>query len=133
MSYDGYLVKVGDYKIPFKYINSNTYKASMNVQDLDSYRDADGVLHRNTLSHVPCKVEFETANMFHTDFADMMGNIQRNYVNAAERKAVVSAYVPETDSYVTQDMYMPDITPTIINQFSGKLLYGSTRIAIVGY
>lgn len=133
MAYMGYLVKVGDYEIPFKYIKSDTYKASMNVQDLDSYRDADGVLHRTTLSHVPCKVEFETVNMFNTDFAEMMGNMQRNYINGAERKVEVSAYVPEIDGYVTQDMYMPDVTPIIKNQFGKNLLFGSTRIAFIGY
>ena len=133
MSYNGYLVKVGDYKIPFKYINSETYKTSMNVQDIDSYRDANGKLHRTTLAHVPCKVEFETVPMFSSDFSDMMGNIQKNYTNSAERKATVSAYVPETDSYVTQDMYMPEVTPAIKNQFNGMLFFGQTRIAFIGY
>lgn len=133
MSYNGYLVQVGDYKIPFKYIKSETYKASKNVQDSDSYRDANGKLHRTTLSHIPYKAEFETSPMFSSDFAEMMKNIQRNYTDARERKATVSVYVPEIDSYVKQDMYMTDVTPIIKNELDGMLFFDQTRIAFIGY
>lgn len=134
MAFNGYLIKVGNYEIPRKFINTDTYSACRNIQDLDSYRDANGKLHRTTLSHVPNKAEFETPPMLtNTEFAELMSNIQSNYTVEAERKASVTMYIPETDSYVTQDMYMPDITPTIYMILNDEILYRPIRLAFIGY
>ena len=134
MAYAGYLIKVGDYTIPLKYIKAESYSAYRSIQDLDSYRDADGVLHRTALSHVPNKVEFETpAMMTDKTFSEFMSNIQRNYINVNERRLSVTMYVPETNEYVTQDMYMPDITPSMYHADSEKIQYKSIRLAFIGY
>lgn len=134
MAYEGYLIKVGDYIIPFKCIKADSYSAYRSIQDLDSYRDANGVLHRTALEHIPNKVEFETkAMMTNETFAQLMKNIQANFTNANERRASVTIYVPETDSYVTQDMYMPDITPKIYRATDKVVQYASTRLAFIGY
>ncbi len=133
MAYAGYLIKVGDYTISAKkFIKANSFSAYANVQDLDSYRDADGVLHRNALPHVPIKVEFETPAMLtNKDFAELMSNIK--FTNPAERKANVTVYVPEYDDYVTQEMYMPDIKPTMYGNYGGVIHYNSIRLAFIGY
>ena len=136
MAFQGYLVKVGTYIIPFKYIKFDSYKVFMSITDLDSYRDGYGILHRNALDHVPNKAEFETPAMLTNDeFYTLMSNIQSNYTVAKERKASVTLYIPEIDNYVTQDMYMPDIQPSIYryNAELGKLQYNSIRLAFIGY
>ena len=135
MSYQGYLVKVGSYEIPMgKYIKADSYSVYQAVQDLDSYTDANGYLQRNVLDHAPVKIEFETPPMLtNTQFADLMSNISANYTIAKERKASVTAYVPETDSYVTQDMYMPDIQPTIYGSYGGVLHYDAITLKFIGY
>lgn len=135
MAYAGYLLKIGNYTVEQgKYIKANSYSAYANVQDLDSYRDADGVLHRNALTHVPIKVEFETPAML-TDvsFADFMRKIQSNYINATERKVLATVYVPEYDNYITQEMYVPDIKPSIYTTHGGRVRYNAIRIALIGY
>lgn len=134
MSYQNYLIKVGNYTIPLKYINTNTYVANRTVQDLDSYRDANGVLHRTTLAHVPNKIEFETPPMLtNAEFSELMKSISENYVTNSERKVNVTAYIPETDSYETQQMYMPDIKPTIYMVLNNEIRYRSIRLAFIGY
>ena len=136
MAFQGYLVKVGDYIIPYKYIKFDSYSVFMSITDLDSYRDAYGELHRNALDHKPNKCEFETPAMLTNDeFATLMTNIRSNYTVASERKANVTLYIPETDSYVTQEMYMPDIKPSIYryNKHTGKLQYNAIRLAFIGY
>lgn len=134
MAYNGYLIKVGDYKIPLAYIAAESYSAYRNIQDLDSYRDGNGKLHRTALSHVPNKVEFDTRNMLtNLQFADLMSNIQSNYKDSNERKASVTMYIPETDSYVTQDMYMADIQPQMYGVFGDVIYYMPTRLAFIGY
>lgn len=134
MAYENYLIKVGDYTIPHEFIKADSYSAYRSVQDLDPYTDANGELHRNALSHVPAKVEFETRNMLtNTEFAELMSNIQEQYINSLERKAKVTMYIPETDSYETQYMYMPDIQPKIYGIFNGEIKYNSIRLAFIGY
>lgn len=134
MAYQGYLIKVGDYKIPLSYIKSESYSVLKSGQDLDSYRDANGVLHRTALEHFLYKVEFETRAMLtNTQMADLLSNIRKQYTNTTEKKVHMTLYVPETDSYEDQDAYMPDITfsPYIVT--SEYIKYNPTRIAFIGY
>jgi hypothetical protein len=135
MAYQGYLIKVGDYTIRTdKYIKASSYIVTANGQDLNSTRDEDGYLHRTALEHVPIKVEFETPPMLtNKEFADLMSNIRKRYTNATEKKCSITAYVPEYDDYITQDVYVPDISPTIYGNYGGVIHYESIRIAFIGY
>lgn len=134
MAYEGYLIKVGNYKIPHKYIKAESYSAYRSIQDLDSYRDANGVLHRTALTHVLNKVEFETIPlMTEAEFIELMSNIQSNYINQNERKVNATVYIPETGTYVTQEMYMPDIQPQIYGIFNNVIKYQPIRLAFIGY
>ena len=60
MAYAGYLLKIGTYQIPHSIIRAESYKAYVNMQDLDSYTDADGYLHRFPVVLKVAKVELET-------------------------------------------------------------------------
>lgn len=135
MSYNGYLIKVGDYEISMKrFIAAESYQVTKNVQDLDSYRDANGVLHRNALEHAPIKVEFTTPAMLtNTEVAELMSSLKSQIVNEIERKYNVTVYVPELDDYVTQEMYMPDPQFQIYGTYDNKVTYKPTRFAFIGY
>lgn len=138
MAYAGYLIKVGPqnslFEIPLSIIRAETYSVFKSVTDLDSYVDGDGFLHRNALDHIANKVEFETIPLLtNTQFADLMTNLYSKMTNTTERKLSVTLYIPETDSYVTQDMYMPDIKPTIYFADATKIQYNQIRLAFIGY
>ena len=138
MAYSGYLIKVGPsnnlYEIPLSIIRAETYTVFKSVTDLDSYVDANGYLHRNALDHIANKVEFETVPLLtNTQFTNLMSNIQSRMTDSLERKVSVTLYIPETDSYVTQDMYMPDIKPTIYYADANKIQYNQVRLAFIGY
>lgn len=135
MAYSGYLIKIGDYIVPAdKYIKADSYTIYQNTQDLDSYRDTNGVLHRFPLAHVPLKVEWETPAMLtNTEFATMMSNIQANFTDSTARKASTTLYVPELDKYITQDMYMSDPKPEIYGTYGGVIHYNAVRFAMIGY
>lgn len=134
MAYGGYLVRVGSYTIPLSFIKAETYKITHLIQDLDSYRDADGVLHRNALSHVPDKAEFECVPMLtNTEISAVVNSIRSQFTNPAERKASVTVYVPERDEYITQDMYMPDPEYSIYYADDTIVQYNSVRFAFIGY
>lgn len=134
MAYRGYLVKVGDYIIPNSIIQANSYKPSLKGQDLDSYRDLDGKLHREALANFAPKVEFNTRPMLtNNEVTNLFNNIRRNYTNEREKKANVEVYMPEKDLYVTNEMYMPDVELTIRQATDTEVVYDAFRIAFISY
>lgn len=138
MAYGGYLIKVGTgntaYEIPLSFIKADSYKVSKKIQDLDSYRDANGLLHRNALSHVPYKIEFECVPMLtNTEIEAVVSSIKAKFSTAAERKLNVKAYSPEDNDYIEQDMYMPDPEYQMYLADTTKIQYDAVRFAFIGY
>ena len=132
--YNGYLIKVGNYIIPHKYIQAESYKVTRNSQDFDSYRDANGYLHREALDNFVPKVEFNTVPMMsNATLSLFLANIREQYTEPVERRLVAEVYVPELDDYVTQDCYLSDFTPEIYFADSEKILYKTFRMAFIGY
>ena len=140
MAYAGYLMQVGTGDDAFlitgsKYVKFSTFQVTRKVQDLDPYRDANGLLHRNTLPNVPLAVQFDMApGLTNTQLAEFLGGIQRNYTNALERKFIGTVYVPELDDYTTQDMYMaePELKIMRIDP-DNTVVYETVQIKFVGY
>lgn len=126
-----YLLKVGSYAIPLSIMKYGSYEASpAQRQDLDSYRDANGILHRTVLSHVATKVEFETIPLSLRDFRGFMDSLVAQYINGPERKVTLTYYEEEYGRYVTGTFYMPGtMTFTMLN----KEYYDSCRIAFIEY
>lgn len=131
------LVTVGNYVIPLKYIAAESYDVLYSTSDLDSYRDANGVLHRNPLAHKVGKVEFNTPRLLtNTELQDLLTNIRNNYKGGAgdiSKTATVKFWNPEYDNYITQDMYVPDINFEIFGIFDGVVKFNAVRIAFIAY
>ncbi len=134
MAYSGFLIKVGNYKIPHSWMKAETYSALWSGQDLDSYRDSDGKLHRTALEHFLGKVEFEVPPLkTDKEVSSFLKKIREQYTNKTEKKANVTFYVPELDDYKTQEMYVPDITFTMYSANSEEIKYNSFRLAFIAY
>lgn len=133
MSYSGFLLKIGNYEFPQKYIKAESYSAYVNMQDVDDYTDANGYLHREAVDLKALKVEFETPAMLtNKEFSKIMNKIKANYTIAKARQCVVTAYIPEYDDYVTQTGYMADFTPQIYGTYGGVIHYQPIRFAFIG-
>lgn len=134
MAYNGYLIRLGTYSIPLSVIQASSYKVTRASQDYDSYRDANGTLHRFALDNFVPKVEFNIRPMLtNTDIAEIMENIRNNMTNAVERSFNASIYLPETDSYIEQKVYMADFSPEMYYADGTKIQYKSFRMAFIGY
>lgn len=133
MSYSGFLLKIGSWEFPKKYISADSYSAYVNMQDLDAWTDENGYVHREPVDLKAFKVEFETKNML-TDkvFSEIMKNIRNNYVSEQGRTCYVTAYIPEYNDYVTQLAYMPDITPKMYIATDDYIKYNPVRFAFIG-
>lgn len=133
MAYSGFLLKIGNYEFPQKYIKAESYSAYVNMQDLDPWTDANGYLHREAIELKALKVEFETPTMLtNANLAEIMNNIRANYTVPKARQALITAYIPEYDGYVTQTGYMADFTPTVYGTYGGIIRYNPIRFAFIG-
>lgn len=136
MAFNGSLLKSGNDNFPLQYVFKESYKVVPNRrQDLDPYRDANGKLHRNTLSHTASTIEFQTKTMNNTDFETVMSWLRSHYSNSSEKKIPLTYYCPDTDSYNTGDFYVPDIEMEInyVDTTNNKILYNPTTIEFIEY
>lgn len=133
MAYSGFLLKIGNYEFPQEYIKPETFSAYVNMQDLDPWTDANGLLHREPVDLKAFKVEFETVAMLtNKEVAEIMDNIRANYTVPKGRQALITAYIQEYDDYVSQTGYMADFTPTIKGIYDGVIHYNPIRLAFIG-
>ena len=139
MAFSGFILQINGsgsnlYQFPMEYIQWESYKAVIGSQDLDSYRDANGVLHRNALKTRVPKVEFQLREGVKSgEFETIMTNLQNRYQNGIEKKVNVTAYFPEIADYITFDSYIPDIETVIKKVDRTQMIYKSIRFAFIGY
>ena len=134
MSYNGYLIKIGNYVVPFRYIEAKKFKCGIKGQDLDSYRDANGILHREALKNVAIKAEWETpSDIDEATLRPLMDSIRNQYSDQTEKKATVTAWMPEIGDYVAMSCYLPDVEYTIDYADAYTVKYSSFRLAFIGY
>ena len=131
MAFSDYLLKVGNYTIPLRFMKLESYTSMPEQrQDLDSYRDADGYLHRTVLPHTATKIEFETPYMYMAEMQELIQGIKSNFTNVLARQCTLTYYDDETDSYKTGTFYMPG---TIEFKWYNKNIYAPTRFAFIEY
>lgn len=134
MAYAGYLIRVGNYTIPKKYIRAEKYDVVLHGQDLDSYRDANGQLQRTALQHTVVDVTFSTPPMMHeAAWRNLIDNIRAQYTNSIEKKCAASVYVPEIGDYKVQDVYLPDIKTSMYYADDSDIIYNEIELQFIGY
>lgn len=132
-NYSGWLLKIGEYQFPAKYIAANTYQAYDNMQDVNPWVDENGYTHRDAVELKAIKVEFETPAMLtDDDLSEIISNIQHNIVNRNENGCYITAYIPRLNDYVTQYGYMADFQPQIYGTYGGVIHYNPIRFAFIG-
>ena len=131
MSFQGYLIKVGNFTIPLQFMKLESFKIAPNqIQDLDSYRDADGILHRTALTHKATKIEFETPYLDAHDFQYLVGSIRANLLTLAEYDCTLVYYNVETNDYSSGHFYMPG---TREYQMYNKGIYAPSKFTFIEY
>lgn len=128
MAFSGYLLKVGSVQIPIKYISAKSYKSTPNrQQDLDSYRDADGVLRRNILPHTATTIEFNTPYLHLTDKVALQALLP------SRTKLTITYWNDESNTYTTGDFYIPDVEYAIYRVDGNDILYSPIAYQFIQY
>lgn len=121
--------------IPNKFISLSSYVSTPHqIQDLDSYQDSNGVLHRNALEHTRSKLEWNTPPMTERELKQLQDLLESGIITKKERKLMLSHYCFDTHSYEGGTFYMPDITFTpLLIMPSGEVLLDKVRLAFIEY
>ena len=134
MSFNGYLLKFGSDTFDLKYIFKDSYSVTPDRrQDLDPYRDANGKLHRNVVSHYATTITFQTKPMWNSELDAMMSFIRSHFENSAEKKLDITYFNPLTNGYSRGDFYMPDIAFPIHMIDGNRILYSSVQLEFIEY
>ena len=136
MAFTGSLLKSGNVEFPVQHIYKESNKLVPNRrQDLDPYRDTNGKLHRNTLSHTASTIEFQTKPMWNNEFETVMAWLRNHYSIASEKKISLTYYCPDTNSYSTGNFYVPDIEITMnyVDTVNNNILYESSTLEFIEY
>lgn len=130
MAYEGYKIKFGNNVFPEAWIKAGSYTAAPNQRmDLDSYRDANGVLHRTVLGHTATKIEWAVPHLPRQAKSNLMSFLLSNMTDIPSRTFTVTYYDDESDGYKTGTFYMPDIAFTEY----GMEHYEPIRLALIEY
>lgn len=129
------LLTFGSYAIPNMCIEAGTYKVAPNRrQDLDTYRDADGILHRTALSHTATTIEFTTGYLYESEMNGLMAGLKSNYINYNERDANCTYYDPENNNFRSGHMYLDsNLQFGIHDIINGEKIYEPVKFSFVEY
>ena len=137
MGYRGYLFQFGGFIFPNEYIEFDSYDIAPDQrQDLDSYTDGNGLTHRNALEHTKTNITFTTLPIPGDVMADILSNLQRNYINQNETDANCNYYNPRTGDYKTGHFYLdPSVQFRIkkVDKNGTKINYGSMQWTFIEY
>lgn len=123
-------------------IRAETYEiAPCSRQDLDSYRDALGVLHRNALEHTATVVEFDIKMIHEKQMQELMSAIVESYdkPNGYYERCCsnVSYFDPESNRMRTGKFYIDSNLKFSLyadwDEAHGGKLYNETHFKFVEY
>ena len=136
MAFEGYLLKMGGDVFPLSFVYKESYKITPNRrQDLDSGRNANGILERNVLDHMPSTISFQAKPMNNTDLDKMMSFIRSHYVSEREKKLIIEYFCPDINGYKTGEFYVPDIEYVInmVDVEKKTILYYGFQLEFIEY
>ena len=135
MAFEGYLMKAGAATFPHKYIQISTYQTTPSQrQDLDSYQDSQGNLHRTVLPHDRSKIIFKTMdNLNFTEKQEIQAFFNAAMTNTRERKVSLTYWNDESNAYATGSFYIPDVTYPIKRIEADNIVYDSVEYHLIEY
>lgn len=132
---DGYTYK----KLSYQFIqpNGGISITPKQMQDIDSYRNGNGILKRTVLDNAPTQIEWNTPYLTYEDKCKLIHQIREGYRQGGgvykARKIRIRYYNDWEDDYDTGTFYMPDVQFQYGGLYHGAPLYLPIRLAAVEY
>lgn len=136
-TFEGWLLKFGDQELPLKYLSKDGCDSTPDQRtEIDSYRDADNLLHRETSPNHKTKLEYNTVDdLTLEDKIAIQQVMKAGLLDEVQRKYRITYWNDERNEYETGDFYVPDITfrQKRVDKVKRSIVYGSIRIALIEY
>lgn len=135
MAFEGFLMKASETTFPHKYIQISTYQTTPSQrQDLDSYQDSKGNLHRTVVPHDRSKIVFKTIDDLKlAEKQEIQAFFNGAMTNARERKVTLTYWNDEDNIYKTGSFYIPDVTYPIKRIMGNDIVYDSVEYHLIEY
>lgn len=135
MVFEGFLMKAFETTFPHKYIQISTYQTTPSQrQDLDSYQDSKGNLHRTVVPHDRSKIVFKTMdNLKLAEKQEIQAFFNGAMTNARERKITLTYWNDEDNMYKMGSFYIPDVTYPIKRIMGNDIVYDSVEYHLIEY
>lgn len=116
-------------------IRAESFSITPNArQDLDSYRDSEGVLQRNALQHTATTIEFDVKSIREPEMRELMNAIKGSYINYSERDAMCTYFDPENGVMKTGHFYIDsNLKFEYYAVWTGEIFYKETHFKFVEY
>lgn len=117
--FEGWLIKFGNVQLPNSFLLADGWESTPNQRiDLDAYRDANILLHRETASDYKTKLKLNLREMSLTEriaFDNVIGLATLSITDKRQRKVAVDYWNDETLEYSHGEFYITDTTYVIHN------------------
>ena len=137
-NFEGYLIKFGSVNMPNKYLVLDGWQATPNQRlEADAYRDANGLLHRETLPNYKTEIVLSVAELDLAEKIEFQSIINQAMLNVTERKVDVTYWNDETNEYVhsSSGFYLLDIKWTIthVDEDDKDIIYKAFTVKLIEY
>ena len=138
-NFQGWLIKFGNVQLPNSFLLADGWESTPNQRiELDAYRDANVLLHRETASNFKTKLKLNIREMTLEEriaFNNVIGLATLSVTDKKQRRVMVTYWNDETLEYTTGIFYMPDTTYVIhnLNEENKDLEYNPFSITLVEY
>ena len=117
IKYAGYLLKFGSVVLPNSFLLADGWKSKPNQRvDIEAYRDANVLLHRETSANYKTQLTFNVRSMNLIEkmaFNEAINQAIVGVENNRQRRVKVTYWNDEINDYKTGVFYIPDIEYTI--------------------
>ena len=137
-NFEGYLIKFGNVIMPNKYLIVDGWQATPNQRlEADAYRDANGLLHRETLPDYKTEIVLSVAELDLAEKMEFQSIVNQAMINEMERKVDVTYWNDGTNEYVhsSTGFYLPDIKWTIthVDEEDKDIIYKAFTVKLIEY
>lgn len=133
-NFQGYLIKFGDDLFPDQCMLYNTYKVTPDrALDMDSTRNANGILERNVLEHTATTLQFDLRPMNGDEQEIVTTFINTHLLDPAQKKVYIEYWDPRISGYKSGEFYIPDIDYPIKKIESTQIYYDKVTLKMIEY
>ena len=138
-NFQGWLIKFGDVQLPNSFLLADGWESTPNQRlDIDAYRDANALLHREVADDFKTKMKLNIKEMNLQErmaFDNVIGLATMSHEDKKQRKVSVTYWNDETLEYTSGVFYMTDTTYThhTIDEENKDIEYNPFTVTLIEY